>query len=116
MKNIKHLKIGRSVSRIPVARPGDYVYERPEVVRASLPERLVAAFQKYRPDIDVKKKWPGVVFGQYGIKILPGEAHFSGLVHPFETTTELLENLNESGIISLTRADIAYIGKYCDKN
>ena len=116
MKNIKHLKIGRSIPRIEVNKPADYVYARPENKRPPFAERIVDAFGRYRPDIPVQVKGPGLCFYQYKIKLLPNEARYNNSVHPFETTTELLEDLNDNGIINLSKSDICYISKFTDKN
>jgi len=116
MKNLKHLKIGRSLSRIPVNNPSDYVYPRPENKRLPFTERIVNGFAKYRPDLQVRIKSPGIAFENYVVKINDREALYAGGVHPFQTTRELLEDLTESGIINLTISDLAYIVKYIDKN
>ena len=116
MKNRKNLQIGRNVPRIEVARPGHYVCERPERIRGSFSERLVNAFKYYRPDIEVRIKSPGIAFGDYAIRILDGEAHFSGEIHPFKNTTELLEDLVENNIVNLTKSDVMYIARKTDKS
>ena len=84
--------------------------------QAPFAERIVDAFQRYRPDIEVRVKSPGICFYQYKIKILPGEARYNNSVHKFRNTIELLEDLVENNIVNLTKSDVMYIARKTDKS